>query len=117
MLNNNFIISDARHRRLEPVAVSGNGHEIFWIVALFAERLAKRRNLDREIRFFNDLTRPDLRQNLVLAQQPATVLKEHQQQVEGLRWQRDFMSVMQQLPVRHVELEVVETINLFWCFR
>src|SRR5262249_38153709 len=76
-----------------------------------SERLAQDREVVRQVALFDDGVRPNVRQQFLLAHQPAVIFDQHPKRVEYFRPQRHRMAMMQQSPLPNVKPERAELVN------
>ena len=85
------------------------------IAAPFAERLAKLRNVDREIRFLHEGIRPYPVHKIIFFNELSMALDQDQQNIDGLAGHRNQFSIPKKETLRSVQPKGSEfPPNVFW---
>jgi len=83
------------------------------IIPALAQRLPQRRNVARQVTFFDKLIGPDLPHHLFFVQRATAVPDEDQQDVEDFGCKRHDLAVAVEQALDRVEAEVTEFVELF----
>ena len=99
------VASEARidRRRGEPIAPAGDRRD-----ASGTQQLAQIADLHREVALFDNESRPDKIEQLVLCHDPVAMFDQRHQKVEGTRSQSRELTVYQQLSFSRLDREMLE---------
>ena len=87
------------------------GSDETWFACIVPERFANERNQPREACVGHKGFAPETAVQFLLGEEAGALFEQQDQQVEGLRNQRDLAIATHQSPARRVEREVFESIR------
>ena len=98
------------YRRAESVAALGNRFNVLvaGLAVAIAEGAAQRKNVLRQVGFFDEALRPEPLHQVFLRHQPAVVLHQHEQGFEGFGGQGEDLLAAPEHALSDVELERAE---------
>src|SRR6185295_2482186 len=110
-LNHQRFIGELTHLTVKSIAASGNCRDVTGVAGAFTKRSPDRRHVNGEVRFFDNLIRPNQLKELVLGKQTTTIANQNQQHLERFAVQRHDLAPPPELPLFRIELKLVEFVD------